>query len=82
MGLPVVASDVGEAKRMIGDAGFVVPCGGTQQMAAQVKELVRDKDRRSKFSAHARKIAETIYNWKSHTDALESAYHFALENKI
>ncbi len=81
MGMPIAASDVGEAHTMIGDAGCCVPCGAVQEMADTIITILNDEDLRKSMSAAGRRIAETRYNWKSHTDNLEAAYQFALRNR-
>lgn len=79
MGIPIVASDIGEAPVMIGAAGRCVPCGDTKAMALQACEILRDQTMQAAMRAEGRKRAETIYNWKCHTDQLEKAYQKALE---
>jgi len=40
-GLPVVTTDVGDARRIVGDAGAVVPPGDRDAMVLAVGELLR-----------------------------------------
>ena len=80
MGLPVVASDIGEARRMTEGAGIAVPCSDHKTMAEAVIQILQNTDLREKMSVTGRKTAETRYNWKSHTDNLEKAYKFAIAN--
>ncbi|MBD3265567.1 glycosyltransferase, partial [bacterium] len=80
MGLPVVASHVGEAPIMIGEAGNTVPCGDIHGMAEKTVEILSSPDLKSKMNQKARIIAETTYNWKSHVDSLEKAYDYALRS--
>lgn len=79
MGLPIVASDVGEAKTMTLGAGVCVPCGNMEDMSQKVIWLLHNPGIRRSMAFAGRKSAESRYNWKSHVDALESAYQFALK---
>ncbi|MDP8245207.1 MAG: glycosyltransferase family 4 protein [Candidatus Hinthialibacter antarcticus] len=78
MGIPVVASDIGEAPVMIGEAGRCVPCGDAKAMAQQARVILQDEPMRTAMQSAARERAVSIYNWKSHTDQLEKAYQTAL----
>ncbi|MFH1743199.1 MAG: glycosyltransferase family 4 protein [bacterium] len=77
MGLPIVASDVGDSAVMIEGAGFAVPPEDTKAMADCVEEILSDQDMRTRFSAAARRKAEERYNWSWHTTQLEAAYYKA-----
>lgn len=78
MGVPIVASDIGEAPVMVQNAGRCTPCGDVKAMAKAACEILSDPKMRSNMQTAGRKQAETIYNWKSHTDQLEKAYQTAL----
>lgn len=78
MGLPAVASDVGEAPVMLDAAGVCVPCGDIDAMTRAAVELLNSPDERARMSQLARHRALTIYNWQKHTDTLETAYQTLL----
>ncbi|MGC9326696.1 MAG: glycosyltransferase family 4 protein [Candidatus Hinthialibacter sp.] len=80
MGLPIAASDVGDVKIMAGEACATSPCGDTRKMAYNVINILRSKDLQQKMSLAGKKQAQAIYNWKSHTDTLETAYHTAIQS--
>lgn len=77
-GIPVVASDVGEAPVMTKGAGYCVPCGDTDAMAAHVITILSDASLQQSMKETGIHTALTIYNWKTHTDSLEEAYGVAL----
>lgn len=77
-GIPVVASDVGEAPVMTKGAGYCVPCGDTDAMAAHVITILSDASLQQSMKETGIRTALTTYNWKTHTDELEKAYHAAL----
>ncbi len=79
MGLPIVASDIGEAPVMIGAAGRYAPCDDAKTMARQAAAILSDKTTQSEMRAIGRQSAVRIYNWKSHTDQLETAYQTAIK---
>lgn len=79
MGLPVVASNVGEAPRMIGEAGICVPCNESDAMAEAAVRILSSPEPVEKMKVAARQRAESRYNWRHHVDQLESAYQWAME---
>jgi len=78
MGLPIVASDVGDVLNMIQHAGFVVPAENPEMMAICTAKILGDTDLHRSMGIAARKRAEEQYNWKRHTDQLEAAYRKAI----
>lgn len=78
MGLPIVASDVGEAATMIEGAGFAVPPEDAEAMADCVLKILSDGDLRRSLGIAARRKAEERCNWSWHTDQLEAAYRAAV----
>ena len=59
-GLPAIASDVGSADDLLGDAGIVVPSGDARAHAAAVAKLLDDPALRRQMGASARQRAETF----------------------
>ncbi len=78
MGLPVVASDVGDTRRMTLGAGVCAPCGNIPEMAKQAVWILKHPGVRQSMALAGRRLAETQYNWKRHVDSLENAYRTAL----
>ncbi len=78
IGLPIVASDVGEAKKMTVGAGACVPCNDLKAMAEKTIWILKNPGVQKSMSLAGRRLAETQYNWKAHVDQLEQAYRFAI----
>ncbi|MBN2329915.1 MAG: glycosyltransferase family 4 protein [Candidatus Omnitrophica bacterium] len=81
MGLPIAASDIGDVKIMAGEACAASPCGNAREMAQNVINILKSKDLQQKMSLAGKERARAVYNWKSHTDALEIAYHTAIQSR-
>lgn len=60
-GLPAVATDIGDARRIIGEAGAVVPPRDPAALAAAIEAFVRHSDR-AKASRAARERIETLFS--------------------
>jgi len=73
-GKPIVASNVGEVKRMLGGAGVVVPAGNPGELAAGIMRLLHDEPLRNLLRIKSRERAERIYNWGTTATNLLQAY--------
>lgn len=62
-GKPVVASNVGEVRRMINGCGILVEAGSAQSLAEGVILLLQNNELRTKISTTARRQAEKMHNW-------------------
>jgi len=62
--LPLVASAVGEIPTVVQDGvtGLLVPAGDVERLAAGILDLLRDKPKRQRFGAAARKLIEDEYS--------------------
>lgn len=80
MGLPVVASDIGDVRDMILGAGVPVPCNNIDEMARQVVWILNHKQVQEAMSAAGVRRAKDIYNWSHHTDNLLDAYRYAIRS--
>jgi len=69
-GLPVVATDVGDARELLGDTGVVVPVGSAHRLVEEMSSLLGDPERRTRLGAAAR---ERIRQ-RSDPDAVVSAH--------
>ncbi len=78
MGLAIVASDVGDARVMVENAGLLCPPGDAEAMAECVQRILSDEDLGNSFRITSRERAEEKYNWSWHVDQLERAYEAAL----
>ncbi len=82
MGLPIVASDVGDVKKMTVGAAVTVPCGDVEEMARQVCWLLTYPGIQKSMSIAGQNQVRTLYNWKTHTDTLETAYQTAIADNL
>ncbi len=73
-GKPIVASDVGEVKRMLGGAGILTLPGDPESLAQDIKKLLDDEPLRKRLSIKARQRAEDLYNWKNTAENLLDIY--------
>jgi len=73
-GKPIVASNVGEVKRLLGGAGVVVPAGDPGELAAGIMRLLEDEPLRNLLRIKSRERAERIYNWGTTAATLLQAY--------
>jgi glycosyltransferase involved in cell wall biosynthesis len=73
-GKAIVASDVGEVRNMLEDAGVIVPPGNADRIAEEIMKLAGNDARREAMAVAARRRVEIKYNWRSSAEALEKAY--------
>ncbi len=78
-GLPVVASDLPEIRRVVRehDLGLLVPPGDSAALVAALRELVADADKRRFYAAQSRKAA-ALLNWESQEHELLALYERVL----
>lgn len=74
MGKAIVASEVGEIKRMLGGAGILVEPGNAQLLAQGIINFLREDSLRYKLGRRARKSVEDVYNWTITARSLLKAY--------
>lgn len=75
-GKAIVASEVGEVKRMLGGAGILTEPGDSQDLAQGIIKLLEDEPLKKRLSVKARQRAEEIYNWANTAQNLLNAYTF------
>jgi len=78
-GKAIVASDTGDVKKMVGDAGILVKAGDADALAKGIQILLRNKKLRKALEKKARKRAEEEYNWDVTADNLLKAYESAIK---
>lgn len=78
-GLPIVASDVGQAGEYLehGRSGLLCPPGDPAALAAATLRLLNDDALRARIAAGAR-AAAARFSWDSLADIAEAAYHAAM----
>jgi glycosyltransferase involved in cell wall biosynthesis len=62
-GLPVIASDFGPVRDMLGTTGILVPSGDTTALAVAVGELASDPERRRRLGGAGRSRAVAQMDW-------------------
>ena len=63
MGKAIVASEVGEAAKMVNGVGVLTEPGNVKSLAAGIKKLLDDPELRAELGRKARRRAEEKYNW-------------------
>ena len=81
-GLPVVASDLPEIRRVVQeqDLGVLVPEGDSVALAAALRDLVGDEGKRQYYASRSRKAARVL-NWESQEHELLALYERVLLNR-
>ncbi|MGE4357982.1 MAG: glycosyltransferase family 4 protein [Candidatus Omnitrophota bacterium] len=74
-GKAIVASNVGEVRKMVGGVGILVEPGNFYALAEGILKLLKDEELRINLGKLARKRAEGKYNWKVSTSTLISMYN-------
>lgn len=75
-GLPVVASDLPEVRRVLEEetAGVIVDARRPEAIAAALRDLLADPDRAAEMGANGRRATRERYNWRTSADALLAVY--------
>ena len=73
-GKAIVASNVGEVKRMVGGVGILVEPDNYHSLAEGILRLLNDKSLRENLGRFARQRAEKRYNWPNTASSLLEAY--------
>lgn len=81
-GLPVIASDLPEIRRVIGehDLGLLVRSGDLQELVAAIRTLSGDEALRQRLGNNARHAA-TILNWEAQESSLLELYERVLPGR-
>jgi len=73
-GLPVVATDVGDARRIVGDTGLVVLPGDEDGLVEALAGLTTDAGRRRRLGQAARERAQANFGMDRMVDAFWGLY--------
>jgi glycosyltransferase involved in cell wall biosynthesis len=79
-GKAIVASNVGEVRRMVGGVGILAKPGDTDSLSSGIRSLLSDKALRARLGGYARKRAETEYNWEVTAENILRAYKGIIPN--
>lgn len=74
-GLPVVATDVGAVREMVGDTGVVVPRGDVDALAAALAALHRDPARRAALGEAAQQRVRRRYEASTQAERMAAWLH-------
>ncbi len=77
-GLPVVATDVGDARRMIADGGAVIAPGDVAEMVEAIQKIQRSKSMRKQLGAKSRKRIASDFSIQRMADGFDSVYREVL----
>lgn len=77
MGKAVVASNVGEVRRMLGGVGVLTEPGSSVSLAEGILKLINENKLREKLGYFARQRAENRFNWEYTSTNLLTAYENA-----
>lgn len=78
-GKAVVASDVGEVRRFLGNAGTLVPADSVDALAEAIIELLENPEKRMQHENRARARAERLFSFDVTVASLEAAYTRGIE---
>lgn len=73
-GLPVIGSTCGAIPQVIGDAGIIVPEKDPIELAAAIKQLLHDKQKRHQLALAGRKHVEENYTWTAAAKKIVDLY--------
>ncbi len=73
-GVPVVATDVGDSRRIVGDAGYIVPPRNPSALAEAIEKLRRDPEGRQAMGRKARLRIEQHFSLHRSLEAFEALY--------
>ena len=73
-GLAVVATDIGDARHVVGDAGIIVRPRDPEALAAALKRLIEAPEARARLGALGRRRVENLFSLESALVGFENAY--------
>ncbi len=80
-GKPIVASDLGEVRKMVDGCGILTRPGDAGSLSEGITRLLEDGGLRVELGRKARLRAEEKYNWKVTAENLLAAYGCGLNHK-
>jgi glycosyltransferase involved in cell wall biosynthesis len=78
-GTPVIASDSGSLREVVGDAGLLVAERDLDELTASLHRLLRDASLRNELSARGRDRALRCFAWEHVAASLDTMYRAILE---
>ena len=80
-GAPVISTDGGALPEVVGDAGVTVPVKDSAAIAAAVKELFEDEDKRQQLANAGRKRIEELFCWQRAAQQMTGYYSQVIEQQ-
>lgn len=77
-GVPVVATTGGALPEVVGDAGVLVPPGDPEALAAAIRDLLADPERRRTLGAKGRERVLQEFQWERTARDVEAVYREAI----
>ena len=81
MGLPIVAFNLSETKRLLRDAALIATSGDADGLADQVARLIRDPDLRYELGRKAKALADSEFQWEAEAKRYVTAMAGLLDEK-
>lgn len=82
MGLPIVAFNLSETKRLLKDAALIATSGDARGLAEQVARLIRDQDLRHHLGQKAKDLADREFVWETEAKRYVAAMTALLEGNM
>lgn len=81
-GVPVVVTNVGGLPEVVnhGETGFIIEDNNPERLAKALRELIADKDLRSKFGANGITHVMQHYDWTENANRMVTLYEKTLAN--
>lgn len=80
-GKAIVAGNVGEVPRMLGNSGILTRPGDSVSLAEGIIRYIENPNLRREHAKTSRLRAEETYNWQRTTENIETAYRMALAGR-
>ena len=81
-GVPVVAADLTETRRTLGDAGVYVPTGAPAEFAEAIDALLDDPDKRLQMRKLGRDRFRSLLSWEHQAGAYASVFRRLLARRL
>lgn len=80
-GRPIIASNVGEVRNMVGGVGILVEPGSSKSLAHGIMNLLKDDSLRENLKEWGKERITRKYNWTVTADSILKAYERGLEKQ-
>ncbi|GAA0442505.1 glycosyltransferase WbuB [Actinoplanes capillaceus] len=81
-GLPVIAADLTETRRTLGDAGVYVPTGAPEEFAEAIDELLDDPARRQRMRKLGRERFLSLLSWEHQAGPYAAVFQRLLAKRL